>query len=101
MPLTNIVLLLLHLYHFLMTLIFLADQGGSTKISDYSNPFTTVYERKQLSSVSTALLLAMGIGIFEALALCFGSRTFLRLIGVSLVCFHLNAVFANRFRVYL
>ncbi|KAI5432557.1 protein DETOXIFICATION 45, chloroplastic [Lathyrus oleraceus] len=61
-----------------------SDQGGSTKISDYSNPFTTVYERKQLSSVSTALLLAMGIGIFEALALCFGSRTFLRLIGVSL-----------------
>lgn len=40
-------------------------------------------ERKQLSSVSTALLLAVGIGIIEALALYLGSGKFLDLMGVS------------------
>ncbi|XP_057440810.1 protein DETOXIFICATION 45, chloroplastic isoform X2 [Lotus japonicus] len=40
-------------------------------------------ERKQLSSVSTALLLALGLGIFESLALYLGSGTFLHIIGVS------------------
>ncbi|KAF8013190.1 hypothetical protein BT93_I1156 [Corymbia citriodora subsp. variegata] len=47
-----------------------------------SKPFT-VAERKQLSSVSTALLLAVGIGIFEAIALYFGSGQFLNMMGVS------------------
>lgn len=42
-----------------------------------------VAERKQLSSVSTALLLAVGIGIFEAIALYFGSGQFLNMMGVS------------------
>ena len=46
-------------------------------------------ERKQLSSVSTALLLAVGIGIIEALALYLGSGKFLDLMGVSLVSFHM------------
>lgn len=40
-------------------------------------------ERKQLSSVSTALVLAIGIGIFEALALSLLSGPFLRLMGVQ------------------
>ncbi|KAJ7967086.1 Protein DETOXIFICATION [Quillaja saponaria] len=40
-------------------------------------------KQMQLSSVSTALVLAVGIGIFEALALYFGSGTFLHLMGVS------------------
>ncbi|XP_018450780.1 protein DETOXIFICATION 45, chloroplastic isoform X2 [Raphanus sativus] len=40
-------------------------------------------ERKQLSSVSTALVLAIGIGIFEALALSLASGPFLRLMGVQ------------------
>ncbi|XP_019059414.1 PREDICTED: protein DETOXIFICATION 45, chloroplastic-like [Tarenaya hassleriana] len=40
-------------------------------------------ERKQLSSVSTALLLAVGIGMFEALALSLASGPFLRLMGVQ------------------
>ncbi|XP_056687633.1 protein DETOXIFICATION 45, chloroplastic-like [Spinacia oleracea] len=40
-------------------------------------------ERKQLSSVSTALFLALGIGIIEALALLLGAGSFLRLMGVS------------------
>lgn len=40
-------------------------------------------ERRQLASVSTALLLAVGIGIFEGLALYFGSGVFLNLMGIS------------------
>lgn len=40
-------------------------------------------ERKQLSSVSTALVLAIGIGIFEALALSLASGPFLRLMGIQ------------------
>ncbi|XP_023756150.1 protein DETOXIFICATION 45, chloroplastic [Lactuca sativa] len=40
-------------------------------------------ERKQLASVSTALLLAVGIGIFEGLSLYFGSGVFLNLMGIS------------------
>jgi hypothetical protein len=82
-----------------MSLIVLADQGGSIEISGNGNPFKAVYQRKQLSSVSTALLLALGLGAFEAFALYLGSGTFLRLIGVSAVCFHVNAVFANHFCV--
>ncbi|CAA7042421.1 unnamed protein product [Microthlaspi erraticum] len=39
-------------------------------------------ERKQLSSVSTALVLAIGIGFFEAVALSLASAPFLRLMGV-------------------
>ncbi|GAU43386.1 hypothetical protein TSUD_254700 [Trifolium subterraneum] len=60
-----------------------ADQGGNIEISGNGNPFKAVYQRKQLSSVSTALLLALGLGVFEAFALYLGSGTFLRLIGVS------------------
>lgn len=44
--------------------------------------------KQQLSSVSTALLLALVLGFFEALALYLGSGAFLHLIGVSTVCFH-------------
>ncbi|KAJ0505809.1 putative multi antimicrobial extrusion protein [Helianthus annuus] len=40
-------------------------------------------ERQQLASVSTALLLAVGIGLFEGLALYLGSGTFLNLMGIS------------------
>ncbi|KAJ6765815.1 PROTEIN DETOXIFICATION [Salix purpurea] len=40
-------------------------------------------ERKQLSSVSTALLLAIGIGIFEAVALSLGCGSFLNLMGIT------------------
>lgn len=42
-------------------------------------------ERKQLSSVSTALLLAVGIGLSEGLALYFGSGVFLNIMGISSV----------------
>ncbi|CAK9145954.1 unnamed protein product [Ilex paraguariensis] len=40
-------------------------------------------KRQQLSSVSTALTLAVGIGIFEAVALSLGSGLFLNLMGIS------------------
>ncbi|KAK9666687.1 hypothetical protein RND81_14G203600 [Saponaria officinalis] len=46
-------------------------------------PHSGQSERKQLSSVSTALLLALGIGIVEASALLLGSGPFLSLMGVS------------------
>ncbi|KAM1483226.1 hypothetical protein TB2_034651 [Malus domestica] len=48
-------------------------------------PVDGVVERKQLSSVSTALLLAVGIGIFEAVALSLGSGLFLNMMGISSV----------------
>ncbi|AET01062.2 putative multi antimicrobial extrusion protein [Medicago truncatula] len=56
------------------------DMANISSSQNANNP-----QRKQLPSVSTALLLALGIGIFEALALYFGSRMFLRLIGVAAV----------------
>lgn len=42
-------------------------------------------ERRQLPSVSTALVLSIGIGIIEAAALYFGAGTFLNLMGISSV----------------
>ncbi|KAM1243684.1 hypothetical protein FF1_035159 [Malus domestica] len=48
-------------------------------------PVDGVVERKQLSSVSTALQLAVGIGIFEAMALSLGSGLFLNMMGISSV----------------
>ncbi|XP_057966347.1 protein DETOXIFICATION 45, chloroplastic [Malania oleifera] len=52
--------------------------------SPNGKPFDGMDERMQLPSVSTALLLAVGIGLFEALALYLGSGMFLNLMGVSL-----------------
>ncbi|KAJ3690863.1 hypothetical protein LUZ61_020027 [Rhynchospora tenuis] len=42
-------------------------------------------DKMRLSSVSSALLLASGIGIIEAIALFFGSGIFLNMMGVSIV----------------
>jgi hypothetical protein len=42
-------------------------------------------ERKLLPSVSTALLLALGIGTVEALAMYLGSGVFLNMMGISSV----------------
>ena len=55
--------------------------------STNGTPFVGVTERMQLASVSTALLLAGGIGIFEAFALYFGSGRFLNLMGIPMVGF--------------
>lgn len=46
---------------------------------------TGVAERHQFSSVSTALVLAVGIGIIEALALALGSELLLGWMGISSV----------------
>ncbi|GMJ03594.1 hypothetical protein like AT4G38380 [Hibiscus trionum] len=54
--------------------------GENFEIAESTNGKTL--ERKQLSSVSTALLLAILIGTFEALALSLGSGLFLKLMGV-------------------
>lgn len=42
-------------------------------------------ERKLLPSVSTALLLSVAIGTFEALAMYLGSGIFLNIMGISSV----------------
>jgi hypothetical protein len=52
---------------------------------DVTNGKSVPAERKQLSSVSTALLLALGIGMFEAVALSLGSGLFLNMMGISSV----------------
>ncbi|XVF68044.1 hypothetical protein PTKIN_Ptkin10aG0171500 [Pterospermum kingtungense] len=68
---------------------FVAEDFSKNSIENFSagessngKPLVSVAERKQLSSVSTALLLAVLIGIFEALALSLGSGPFLKLMGV-------------------
>lgn len=60
---------------------------------DHSNGRSSnnAVEKVQLSSVSTALVLAVGIGIFEATALIFGAGPLLSLMGISPV-WNLNAV---------
>ncbi|XP_010431771.1 PREDICTED: protein DETOXIFICATION 45, chloroplastic isoform X2 [Camelina sativa] len=69
---------------------FVAEDIAKTAAEDLASaesrgdiPSQGLPERKQLSSVSTALVLAIGIGIFEALALSFASGPFLRLMGVQ------------------
>ncbi|XP_044509699.1 protein DETOXIFICATION 45, chloroplastic-like isoform X2 [Mangifera indica] len=69
---------------------FVAEEVSSNAVKDSTSggsgnrlPSTEITERKQLASVSTALLLAVGIGIFEALALSLGSGPFLNLMGVT------------------
>ena len=48
-------------------------------------------ERKLLPSVSTALILASGIGMLEALAMYFGSGLFLNMVGICyFLIFHLG-----------
>ncbi|KAF8405524.1 hypothetical protein HHK36_010431 [Tetracentron sinense] len=59
------------------------SDGGCREESNNGRPLDEKVERKQLPSVSTALLLAIGIGIFEALALYFGSGPFLNMMGIS------------------
>ncbi|KAK3195800.1 hypothetical protein Dsin_027110 [Dipteronia sinensis] len=60
-----------------------SSEESSLGGSNNGKPVNEITERKQLSSVSTALLLSVGIGIFEAVALSLGSGLFLNLMGVS------------------
>ncbi|XP_030942573.1 protein DETOXIFICATION 45, chloroplastic-like isoform X3 [Quercus lobata] len=65
---------------------FVAEDISKNSVKDSASEDSTngkPAERKQLSSVSTALLLAVGIGIIEALALYLGSGKFLDLMGIS------------------
>uniref|UniRef100_A0A2P2IXQ5 Uncharacterized protein MANES_04G064900 n=1 Tax=Rhizophora mucronata TaxID=61149 RepID=A0A2P2IXQ5_RHIMU len=61
----------------------LAPEKGFHEDITNGKAVDTVTERKQLSSVSTALLLAVGIGMFEAVALSLGSGPFLTMMGVT------------------
>ncbi|KAI4297853.1 hypothetical protein L6164_037716 [Bauhinia variegata] len=60
-----------------------ASEQGVLENSGNGKPWKRVPQRRQLSSVSTALLLALGLGILEGLSLYLGSGTFLHLMGVS------------------
>ncbi|KAI3843090.1 hypothetical protein MKX03_018345 [Papaver bracteatum] len=60
-----------------------ASDGVFKKQSNNGRRPVEVLEKKQLSSVSTAILLAVGIGIFEALALYVGAGFFLNMMGIS------------------
>ncbi|KAL9686150.1 hypothetical protein QQ045_023605 [Rhodiola kirilowii] len=60
-----------------------AAEALYSKGSTNGKPGSDVVQRKQLSSVSTALLLALGIGVFEAVALYAGSGAFLNLMGIK------------------
>ncbi|KAL4616443.1 protein DETOXIFICATION 45, chloroplastic-like isoform X4 [Castanea sativa] len=65
---------------------FVAEDISKNSVKDSASEDSTngkPAERKQLSSVSTALLLAVVIGIIEALALYLGSGKFLDLMGIS------------------
>ncbi|XP_050233773.1 protein DETOXIFICATION 45, chloroplastic [Mercurialis annua] len=59
-------------------------EKGIQRNNTNGKPAVVVTERKQLSSVSTALVLAIGIGIFEAVALSLGCGPFLNLMGIPL-----------------
>ncbi|RZC72634.1 hypothetical protein C5167_048114 [Papaver somniferum] len=59
------------------------SDGVFKKESKNSRRPIEVLEKKQLASVSTAILLAVGIGIFEALALYVGAGSFLNMMGIS------------------
>lgn len=75
------------------------DAGDNSKEANGNGSVIT--ERKQLASVSTALLLAVGIGIFEGLALYFGSGVFLNLMGISSVSFTSSTMFVLKFKFSL
>ncbi|KAH8508124.1 hypothetical protein H0E87_010308 [Populus deltoides] len=58
------------------------SRNASKSTSGHLHPEDEMAERKSLSSVSTALVLAAGIGVFEALAMYLGSGIFLNMMGI-------------------
>ncbi|KAI3446335.1 hypothetical protein Pfo_003000 [Paulownia fortunei] len=68
---------------FNIPLLSVATSFVAEDISKNASRFSTSVEKLQLSSVSTALFLAVGIGIFEAMALSLGSGPLLSLMGIS------------------
>ncbi|KAF5958072.1 hypothetical protein HYC85_005297 [Camellia sinensis] len=73
-PLTNV---------FNIPLLSVATSFVAEDISKNASKGSTSDERTALPSVSTALLLALGIGLCEALAMYLGSRLFLNMMGIS------------------
>ncbi|KAL3624343.1 Protein DETOXIFICATION 45, chloroplastic [Castilleja foliolosa] len=67
---------------FNIPLLSIATSFVAEDISKNASKFSAS-EKMQLSSVSTALTLAVGIGIFEAMALSLGSGILLSLMGIS------------------
>ncbi|XP_058091056.1 protein DETOXIFICATION 45, chloroplastic-like isoform X2 [Magnolia sinica] len=61
----------------------ITDRGFLEENNERKSHFDDIMERKQLPSVSTALLLASGIGIIEALAMYFRAGMFINMMGIS------------------
>lgn len=68
---------------FNIPLLSVATSFVAEDIVKNASSFSTSVEKVQLSSVSTALVLAVGIGIFEATALILGAGPLLSLMGIS------------------
>ncbi|KAK3014052.1 hypothetical protein RJ639_008046 [Escallonia herrerae] len=68
---------------FNIPLLSVATSFVAEDISGHASEESTSDERKQLPSVSTALVLSLGIGIIEASALYLGSGMFLNMMGLS------------------
>ncbi|CAK9148587.1 unnamed protein product [Ilex paraguariensis] len=68
---------------FNIPLLSVATSFVAEDISRHASKESTSDERKLLPSVSTALVLSLGIGIFEAAALYFGAGLFLNMMGIS------------------
>lgn len=58
------------------------SRNASKSTSGHLHPDDEMAERKSLPSVSTALVLAAAIGVFEALAMYLGSGIFLNVMGI-------------------
>ncbi|KAJ4774959.1 Protein DETOXIFICATION [Rhynchospora pubera] len=82
----NIILKLFNIPLLSVTTSFVAEEISKNSFSDSTSQNGWIAgDKMRLPSVSTALLLASGIGIIEAIALFFGSGIFLNLMGVSTV----------------
>ncbi|KAI3699307.1 hypothetical protein L2E82_43538 [Cichorium intybus] len=68
---------------FNIPLLSVATSFVAEDIAKYTQNESDSDERRQLPSVSTALVLSIGIGIIEAAALYFGAGAFLNLMGIS------------------
>ncbi|XP_027078067.1 protein DETOXIFICATION 45, chloroplastic-like [Coffea arabica] len=69
---------------FNIPLLSVATSFVAEDISRQGNEESSSDERMTLPSVSTALVLSMGIGLFEAAAMFFGSGVFLSMMGISM-----------------
>ncbi|KAL8200343.1 hypothetical protein R6Q57_011682 [Mikania cordata] len=68
---------------FNIPLLSVATSFVAEDIAKHAHSDSDSEERRQLPSVSTALVLSVGIGMLEATALYFGSGIFLNLMGIS------------------